>query len=430
MVTIAAARIVAGSAPGSPRAPPGAQLPSTAALVAEYGASPVTVQKALRTSIGAGLVESRPGVGTFVRAVRAAPPAGLRLADGSPRRPAGTAVAALLDPAHRRPRRHRPALRATRHPSCSPSALVRAAIARAARSERRHHPRRPSPGMPELQDVVRARAGGGRPRGRHAARRQRRAGHPGQPERPQSSIFRALVGAGQPLLIESPDVLGRHARRGAGRRHPGAGAAAAPTAPTPTSSTARCERDRRPRVLRAADFANPTGAQWTAEPADAVLDVVRRHGAFLVEDDWAHDFGIDADPRPIAAHDDDGPRRLPALADQERVAGAPGGRRHRPRPGPRAHPRRSRRRVDVRQRAAAGGSPRRRHPARVAHPPAQPAPAAAGAPRPAARQPARARPDAPTSTHVAAGRPQPLGATARRRRTLARARPRLRGARG
>ncbi len=33
---------------------------------------------------------------------------------------------------------------------------------------------------------------------------------------------------------------------------------------------------------------------------------MRDHGAFLVEDDWAHDFGISTTPRPVAAQDDDG----------------------------------------------------------------------------------------------------------------------------
>ncbi len=37
-----------------------------------------------------------------------------------------------------------------------------------------------------------------------------------------------------------------------------------------------------------------------------MLDVVRARGVFLVEDDWAHDLGIDATPRPLVAHDDDG----------------------------------------------------------------------------------------------------------------------------
>ena len=55
-------------------AAPGAKLPSTRSLVAEYQASPVTVQKALQTLAAQGLIESRPGVGTFVRAVRMARP--------------------------------------------------------------------------------------------------------------------------------------------------------------------------------------------------------------------------------------------------------------------------------------------------------------------------------------------------------------------
>ncbi len=40
--------------------------------MADYSASPVTVAKAMRTLRSLGLVESRPGVGTFVRAVRSA----------------------------------------------------------------------------------------------------------------------------------------------------------------------------------------------------------------------------------------------------------------------------------------------------------------------------------------------------------------------
>ncbi|MEE2047160.1 winged helix-turn-helix domain-containing protein, partial [Nocardiopsis tropica] len=58
-------RIVAGLRAWIATAPPGARLPSTRALVAQYGASPVTVQKALRTQVSQGAVESRPGVGTF-----------------------------------------------------------------------------------------------------------------------------------------------------------------------------------------------------------------------------------------------------------------------------------------------------------------------------------------------------------------------------
>jgi DNA-binding GntR family transcriptional regulator len=60
-------RIVAALREWVAAAPAGVQLPSTRQLVAEFGASPVTVQKALRTLIGQGFIESRPGVGTFVR---------------------------------------------------------------------------------------------------------------------------------------------------------------------------------------------------------------------------------------------------------------------------------------------------------------------------------------------------------------------------
>ncbi|NUT93473.1 MAG: aminotransferase class I/II-fold pyridoxal phosphate-dependent enzyme, partial [Saccharothrix sp.] len=54
------------------------------------------------------------------------------------------------------------------------------------------------------------------------------------------------------------------------------------------------------------NYANPTGAQWSPSVVTRVLDVVRAHGAFLVEDDWAHDFGIDTTARPVAAQDDAG----------------------------------------------------------------------------------------------------------------------------
>ena len=54
------------------------------------------------------------------------------------------------------------------------------------------------------------------------------------------------------------------------------------------------------------NYANPTGAQWAPGRGEQVLDVVRKNGAFLVEDDWAHDFGITTTPVPVAAHDDSG----------------------------------------------------------------------------------------------------------------------------
>ncbi|MFT4088214.1 MAG: GntR family transcriptional regulator, partial [Gordonia sp. (in: high G+C Gram-positive bacteria)] len=55
-------------------APAGARLPSSRELAARYGASPVTVQRATRTLVGLGLIESRPGAGNFVLGTRTPKP--------------------------------------------------------------------------------------------------------------------------------------------------------------------------------------------------------------------------------------------------------------------------------------------------------------------------------------------------------------------
>jgi DNA-binding transcriptional MocR family regulator len=120
-----------------------------------------------------------------------------------------------------------------------------------------------------------------------------------------SSIFRALVAGGQPLLMESPTYWG--AITAAAQ----AGVRVVPV-PTGPDGPDPAELDRAfaetgARLFYAQPtYANPTGVQWSTERADQVLDVVRHHGAFLVEDDWAHDFGISTTPRPVAARDDAG----------------------------------------------------------------------------------------------------------------------------
>jgi DNA-binding transcriptional MocR family regulator len=120
-----------------------------------------------------------------------------------------------------------------------------------------------------------------------------------------SSIFRAVVGPGQPLLVESPTYWGALLA---------AEQAGVTLVPVPTGADGpdpddvdRAFAETGARAFYAQPtFANPTGAQWSAETGRAVLDVVRAHRAFLVEDDWAHDLGIDAEPRPLVDQDDDG----------------------------------------------------------------------------------------------------------------------------
>ncbi|WP_349426157.1 PLP-dependent aminotransferase family protein [Microbacterium sp. LWS13-1.2] len=283
-------------------APAGAQLPSNRALVARYGASPVTVQKAMRHLIGAGLVESRPGVGTFVRAARTARPAeyGWQTAAlGSP-----PARVSMLSSTQRSVAPDAIGLHSG-YPASDllPERAVRAAIARAARTHAAIA-RSPVAGMPELQEWFAHELAGAAPAGVTPPTARDVLIISGS-QSGLSSIFRAVVGPGQPLVIESPTYWG--AMLAAEQ----AGVTLVPVpsgafGPDPDEVDRALERSGARAFYAQPTFANPTGGQWPASTSDAVLEICRRRGAFLIEDDWAHDLAIDADPRPIAAHDDDG----------------------------------------------------------------------------------------------------------------------------
>jgi DNA-binding transcriptional MocR family regulator len=296
------ARIVAGLRTWLATAPPGARLPSNRELVARYGASPVTVQKAMRTLGALGLVESRPGVGTFARAVRTA-----RAPDY------GWQTAALGAP-----RTHLPPVSSPLR-SASPDAiglhagypdrtllperLVRSALARAARGDAALV-RSPVPGRPELRAWFATELAEATPPGVTPPSARDVVVVPGS-QIGLSGIFRALVGPGRPLLLESPTYWGAilAAAQAGVRTVP---VPSGPDGPDP-DELARAFAETGARVLYAQpNYANPTGAQWSRERAQRVLDLVRAHGAFLVEDDWAHDFGIETTARPLAAHDDAG----------------------------------------------------------------------------------------------------------------------------
>src|SRR3954454_11988616 len=281
---------------------PGARLPSTRALVAQHRVSPVTVQRALRDLTSSGLVETRPGVGTFVRAVRTARPSDY-----------GWQTAALRFP-RARIQTVATALRTVPNdvialhagypdPELLPGRLVRSALTRAVRGDTALS-RSPVAGLPELQSWFAQELGTASPLGVAAPIPSDVIVLPGS-QSGLSSIFRALVSAGQPLLMESPTYWGAiTAAAQAGVR----------VVPVPTGPDGpdpgeldRAFADTGARLFYCQPtYANPTGAQWTAERAEQILDIVRDHGAFLVEDDWAHDFGISTTPRPVAARDDAG----------------------------------------------------------------------------------------------------------------------------
>ncbi len=262
----------------------------------------MTVQKALRILGAQGMVESRPGVGTFVRAARLARPHDY-----------GWQTAALGSPQARLPQLSA-ALRTAPNDVIAlhsgypdrellPERLVRAAFTRAARSGAAVS-RSPAAGLPELQAWFAAELEAAAPAGAAPPAAGDVVVLPGS-QSGLSTAFRALVGAGRPLLMESPTYWGAILA---------AEQAGVEVVPVPSGANGpdladlvRAFEQTGARAFYAQPtFANPTGIQWTPDLSAEVLGVVRRFGAFLIEDDWAHDFGISADPAPLAARDDGG----------------------------------------------------------------------------------------------------------------------------
>jgi len=283
-------------------APAGARLPSTRELVARHGASPVTVQKALRVLTGQGLIETRPGVGTFVRTMRTARPQDY-----------GWQSAALKSPPNRLPV-STVAMRSTPPGAIQfhagypdkellPERLVRAALVRASRSNATFS-RSLASGLQDLQSWFAMELARATPVGVTPATANDVVVLPGS-QSGLSSIFRALVGTDRPLLIESPSYWGAilAAAQAGVRVVP---IATGPNGPDPDELARAFEETGARAFYAQPNFANPTGAQWSTVTAQGVLEVLRVHGAFLIEDDWAHDFGITSTSKPVAALDDAG----------------------------------------------------------------------------------------------------------------------------
>lgn len=260
------------------------------------------MQKALRTLIGEGAIEARPGVGTFVRTVRPARPGDYSW------------QTAALGPLQHGMALPSSALRAASNDVVAlhsgypdkdlvPDRLVRAAFTRAGRSDAALS-RPPAAGMPALQSWFAAELAAVTPPGLTAPNSGDVVIIPGS-QNGLSTLFRTLVGAGKPLLIESPTYWGAivaAAQVGVQLVPVPSG----PSGPHPEDLERAFEQTGARAFYAQPNFANPNGAQWSPGLGEAVLDIVRRHGAFLIEDDWAHDFGITASSLPLAAHDDSG----------------------------------------------------------------------------------------------------------------------------
>ncbi len=274
----------------------GARLPSVRQLMRALGAGPVTISSALKRLSEEGMIEARPGQGTFVAAPLArgaretADLAWQTIALG-PARASTEALAGLtLVPT--------PGVAALNAGYLPEELQANALIAAAARRALRRPGvwgRMPPEGLHALRAWFAAGAGPFAPHeiticpGTQAA---------------LSAAFRALALPGEAVLVESPTYIGAlAAARAAGLRPIGVPIDEHGLAPDLLETTFRTSGARLLYCQPA--YANPTGAVLSHQRRAALLGVVRRAGAFIIEDDWARDFPLDAEtaPAPLAVLD-------------------------------------------------------------------------------------------------------------------------------
>lgn len=276
---------------------PGARLPSIRELTVAHQASPVTVSEAIRVLVAQGLVEARPGRGTFVaeRAEPAQPPdLSWQTVALGPRRFGEEEMQALLALP---PAGAIPLSGGYLDAELQPAAALGTALARVARQPAAWQ-RGPAEGREDLRDWFARRAGAG-------LRARDLVICPGG-QAALGSALRALAGPGDTLLVESPTYLGALAAARASGLH---------VVPVPADRDGVLPDQLAAAFARTGArlfycqplFANPTGASLAEHRRAAVMAALRDNGAFLIEDDYARDLVIEGEaPPPLAADDPDG----------------------------------------------------------------------------------------------------------------------------
>jgi DNA-binding transcriptional MocR family regulator len=279
------------------RAAPGSRLPSVRELARSHRASPVTVQRALARVAAEGLIDARPGRGSFV----AERPSHSRRPDygwqavalGGRGVDAGglDRLLALPDPEVISLAGGFP------EPALLPTSLLASAGARAARRTSAWS-RLPVAGLEDLRAWFAREAGNGITASDVLITSGGQAA--------LTTVFRALPRPGDPVVVEAPAYAGAlAAARGAGLE------------PVPVavdrdgirvdylSDTLRRSQSR--LMVLQPTYANPHGTVLAPERREAIHALARHHSAFVVEDDYARDLTIDGrPPPPLVSSDRDG----------------------------------------------------------------------------------------------------------------------------
>lgn len=279
------------------RSTPGTRLPSVRSLQEQHRVSPNSVQRVLRDLATEGLVDVRPGAGSFVAA--AAPP----------HSPADTSWQESVLGARMPPELSR-TLDLWRVPGSEvvrlkggylddellPHAALDAAMTRAIKRSRSWG-RYPIEGSPELRRWFASEIDG-----IHASEVIVTAG--GQTA--LSVAVRALIRPGESVIVESPTYTGLIAIV---RSH------GAEVIPVPMDSEgirtdlladAISRTGSRLLVVQPA-FANPSGVTLAGHRRRQIIELAEQHSLFVIEDDYARYLGIDGDPPPpLTAQDPNG----------------------------------------------------------------------------------------------------------------------------
>ncbi|HEX6453623.1 MAG TPA: PLP-dependent aminotransferase family protein [Trebonia sp.] len=305
---------------------PGTRLPSTRAITERYRVSPVTVSRAIALLVREGLIVSRPGTGTFVAPRPAGPGGGARdtswqsVALGERVIDIG-GMSPLADP----PVLDIPAVPGVDggshdggpislasgypHPSLMPVRALSAALSHAARLPGAWE-RPPAAGLAALRTWF-----------AQEASAQAESGDvlitPGG-QAAISAAFRAVLGAGDALLAESPTYPGAlAAARLAGLRVfpvpvDGDGVVPELLAEAFSRSGARA-------FYCQSAYHNPTGAVLVRERREQVLAIAQAAGAFVIEDDACH-WLSHGQRTPVPLLDDDTDGRVIYLTSLTKAA--------------------------------------------------------------------------------------------------------------